>query len=94
MQVAGDAIAVGEHVELTHLTLGGRQLPRQRRLVGEGRHHVELFVGERLRCRTAHNHHDAGDGLGGPQRQHERGPDAGNAVEVVVDHVEPSRGAV
>ncbi len=49
MQVACDAVAVGEDAELAHLTLCAGQLPRQRGLVGESGHHVELFGTERLR---------------------------------------------
>ena len=42
---SGDAVAIGEHIEFTHPALGGRQLPSERGLVGEGGHHVELLVG-------------------------------------------------
>ncbi len=72
VQVAGDAVAIGEDVELTHPALRGGQLPRQRRLVGEGGHHVELLVGESVRLGRPQRYQDTGDGIGGAQRQHER----------------------
>ena len=54
VQVAGDAVAVGEHVEFAHPALSGGQLPGQRGLVGERGQHVELFVGEAVRAGGAH----------------------------------------
>ena len=52
MQVAGDAVAVGEHVEFPHPALRRGQLPGQGGLVGECGDHVELFSRERARTRT------------------------------------------
>ena len=53
VQVAGDAVAVGQDVELAHLALRAGQLPRQRGLVGEGSHHVELVGAEGVSLRPA-----------------------------------------
>ena len=53
VQVAGDAVAVGEHVEFAHPALRAGQLPGQRGLVGERGHHVELVGAERQTPRRA-----------------------------------------
>ena len=72
VQIAGDAIAVGQDVQLTHPALRYRQLPGQRRLIGERGHHVELLGGERTRAAAPQDHQHAGDRLGGAQGQHQR----------------------
>ena len=72
VQVAGDAVAVGEHVELAHPALRAGQLPGQGGLVGERGHHVELFVAERLRADGPQRDQDTGDGLGCAKRQDQR----------------------
>ena len=88
MQVAGDPFAVGDHVEFAHPVLRAGQLPGQGGLIGESRHHLQLFVGELRGASTLQDHHHPGDGLGGSQRQHHRGPgvadqchDVGRGVE-------------
>ena len=48
VQVARDPVTVGQNVEFAHPTLRRGELPGQRRLVGEGGHHVELFDAERV----------------------------------------------
>ena len=67
VEVAGDAVTIGQDAQLAHLALGAGQLPRQRRLVGEGGHHVELVVGERLRTGMPQGHQHTGDRVGGAQ---------------------------
>ena len=72
VQIAGDAVAVCQDAHLAHLALRAGQLPRQRRLVGEGGHHVELVGAERRRAGGPQGDQNPGDGVGRPQGQHER----------------------
>ena len=65
VQVACDAVAVGQDVEFPQMALSGGQLPGQRSLVGERGEHVELFVVELLLAFVAQRHQHPGDGLGG-----------------------------
>ena len=74
VQIAGDAIAVGQDVQLTHSSLRYRQLPGQCGLIGERGHHVELLDGERPRTAATQDHQHAGGRLGGAQGQHQRRP--------------------
>jgi len=67
VQVAGDAVAIREHIELVHPALRARQLPRQGGLVGKSRHHVELVGAERLRPDGPKRDQDTGDGVGCPK---------------------------
>ena len=62
MEVARDPVAVCQYVHFAHPPLRGRQLPRERRLVDEGGHHVELFVAERLCSVVPQGHQFAGEG--------------------------------
>lgn len=50
VEVPCDAIPIGQDVEFTHPALRTGQLPRQRGLVSECGHHVELVSAERLRA--------------------------------------------
>ena len=70
MQIPGDAVAVGEDLQLLHPALRPGQLPRQCRLIGECGGHLGLFSRERPRTRIAHGHQHSGDRIGGPQRHH------------------------
>ena len=72
VEVARDQVAVGQYVHFAHPPLRGRQLPRERRLVDEGGHHVELFVAERLCSVVPQGHQYAGDGVGGPRGKDQR----------------------
>ena len=78
MQIAGDALAVGDHVQFAHPALGAGQLPGHRRLVGERGGHPELVGGELPGSVPAQRHHHPGRGVGGPQRQHQGRPGAGH----------------
>ena len=68
------------------------ELPGQRRLVGEGGHHLELFSAERVCTFVPECNHNAGDGVAGAKGQHKRRTDAGTDPEV--DVVESTWSAV
>ncbi len=90
MQVASDAVTVGQDAELTHLALRAGQLPSQSGLIGERSHHVELFVVERLRTDGPHRDKDAGDRVGGPKGQYERRAGRGRIAGYQFELVEPT----
>ena len=74
VQVAGDAVTVGQYVEFTQSPLCGGQLPRQRRLVHERGHHVELTGVECARTGRAQRDQNPGDGVGGADGHDQRRP--------------------
>ena len=93
MQIAGDPVPIGDHIEFAHPALGIGQLPGQGRLIGEGRHHLQLFVGELAGSPVTQDHHDAGDGLGGSQRQNHGGAGAVDERRHIIERAEPIRSA-
>ena len=94
VQIASDAVAIGLQVKFAHPALGHRELPGQCGLGGEGGHHVELFVAERIGARAVQYHDDTGDGVGGAQRQHQRRARSVDQPDVDVKGVQPLRGAL
>ena len=93
VQIAGDAVAIGQQSSRTS-GAGSPRAAGQCGLVGEGGHHVELFVAERIGPRAAQYHDDTGDGVGGAQRQHQRRARSADQPAVDVEGVQPLRGAL
>ena len=63
VQIPGDPVAFGQHIEFAHLALSVGQLPGQRRLIGEGGRHGQLILGEASAATVAEHHDHTGDGV-------------------------------
>ena len=64
-----DPVAIRQDIELAHPALRAGQLPRERGLIGEGRHHVELFCSERISTVAPYRDQDANDESEHPSHQ-------------------------